>query len=453
MKNLLTCSIFIALLTVVSCSGDETEPTLNMTVIAATINGSSSSNTNLDIPIEASIVIVFSSALNPAAFESAFSVVSGATAADYTVAYSNATTKVTATMTLDYTTTYTVNVAATAIGLGGEKLTNPLTFSFATAADDVIRSMTPCTTVSDCLRSVELTGSQGNGTFEFYSNYPIYEENAQWEELTDAVIVVHGASHDPDNYYTFLTNTFESQSLSSSTILIAPFFRSTTTGSAEDFYWPNTDWRRGSLSSNANKLSSFEALDAVIDQLANSERFPVLKKIIVTGHSSGAAFTHVYSASNRSEANHPSIDFEYVVANSQFFYYPDGQRIDESTNQLYTPSDCAGYTIWPLGYIATPPYLSGVNPSTFNSMFVDRSVTYLLGNGNQSDPTLNTTNCENILQGSSRYKRGENMFRYMELVYPGTHHHNKVIVEGIGHDGQGMYQSASFKALLSQLLQ
>ncbi len=452
MKNYFSWVIFLLLFTLGSCSGDESEPKV-ITVLAATINGSGSSNTNVDVPVDVTIVIAFSSSLNPTQFESAFSIVSGTTAADYDISYSNATTKVTATMTLDYNTTYTVTVATISIGAGGEKLANPLTFTFTTAEDDVIRSMTPCTTVGDCLRSVELAGSLGNGTFEFYSNYPIYEENAQWESLTDAVIVVHGASHDPDNYYSIMTNTFESLSISNSTILIAPFFRSTSTGSSEDFFWPNTDWRRGSLSSNSNKLSSFEVLDALINQLSNTERFPVLKKIIVTGHSSGAAFTHVYSASNTSEANYPLIDFEYIVANSQFFYYPDGQRIDESTNELYTPSACAGYTIWPLGYVATPPYLSGISESAFNINFINRSVTYLLGNGNQSDPTFNTTNCENTLQGSSRYKRGDNMFRYMELVYPGVHNHSKVIVEGIGHDGQGMYQSSAFKTLLTQLLQ
>jgi len=312
--------------------------------------------------------------------------------------------------------------------------------------------MNPCTNVGDCLRSVELNGSQANGTFEFYSNYPIYEEKAQWENLTHAVIVVHGASHDPQNYYGYMTNTFETQSVSENTVLIAPFFRNTSTGSSQDFFWSNTNWRRGSPSSNSNRISSFGAIDALIDRLSDKDRFPVLTKIIITGHSSGAAFTHVYAAANTSEIKHPSMDFEYVVANSQFFYYPTVQRINESNNQLFTPAGCAAYTVWPLGYNAIPPYLAGVTASTFNSQFVSRNITYLLGNGSQSDPTLNTGDCENTLQGTSRFKRGENMFRFMELSYSGTHTHKRVIVNGIGHDGQGMYQSNEFRTFLTQLL-
>jgi hypothetical protein len=193
-------------------------------------------------------------------------------------------------------------------------------------------------------------------------------------------------------------------------------------------------------------------IEDLIDQLGDKSRFPVLKKIIITGHSSGAAFTHVFSAANQSEDSHPTIDFEYVVANSQFFYYPDNQRINESSNLLYKPTNCTAYNIWPLGFNSTPSSLTGVNSTVFNSKFVARKITYLLGNGNQSDPTFNTVDCENIVQGSSRYKRGENMFRYMELSYLGIHKHKRVLVNGIGHDGEGMYQSPEFKTLLTDLV-
>jgi hypothetical protein len=453
MRNFILVFILIGALLIVSCGGGESDPEPSIEILSSTVNGASSSGVNLNIPVDVSIVFVFSSALNPSDFQSAFTVTGGSSPVEFTLAYTNASSKVTATMTLKYNTTYTVNLAAAPIGAKGEKLKSPQNFTFKTAEDNVIRSMTPCTNTGDCLRSVKLTGSQGLGTFEFYSNYPIYEENAAWENLTHAVIVVHGASHDPENYYSWMTNTFQAESISGSTVLISPFFRSTATGSTADFYWANTNWRRGQESSNANKLSSFDAIDALINQLANTTRFPVLEKIIITGHSSGAALTHVYAAANKSEANHPTIEFEYVPANAQFYYYPDGQRIDEATNQLYTPSTCSGYDVWPLGYKVTPPYLTGVSSSTYNTRFLNRKVTYLIGNGSQSDPTLNTTDCQNVLQGTTRYKRGENMFRYMELVYPGTHNHSRTIVNGIGHNGQGMYQSIEFKSLLTALLQ
>jgi hypothetical protein len=396
---------------------------------------------------------VFSSAINSSSFRNALSVTQGNQPVDFTINLSNAGTKVTVSPNLAYETRYEVRLAGNSIiGSQGEKLSSGLNFSFQTAEDEIIRSMNPCLNVGDCLRRVNFSGSIDNGVFEFYSNYPIYEEKAQWENLTHAFIVVHGASHDPENYYGYLNATLENQGISESTILIAPYFRNNATGNANDFYWSNTSWRRGSPSTNPNKLSSFEIIDLLIDQLSNKENFPVLEKIIITGHSSGAAFTHVYAGASKAHSKYPNMDFEYVVANAQFFYYPTAQRINESTNQLYTPGGCPAYMVWPLGYNAIPPYLAGVSQNTFNTQFVNRKISYLLGNGNQSDPTLNTTDCENILQGSTRFKRGENMFRFMELAFPGTHNHKKFIVNGIGHDGQGMYQSQEFKDLLQQLI-
>jgi hypothetical protein len=233
--------------------------------------------------------------------------------------------------------------------------------------------------------------------------------------------------------------------------LIAPFFKTAVEASADDFYWSSTGWREGQQTVNAEKASSFEVIDQIIAQLANKDHFPVLEKVIITGHSSGALFTHLFAAANRSEATYPDLQFEYVVANSQYFYYPDGQRVNEATDQLYTPTGCTGYDLWPLGYAVLPPYVALTNEASFNDQFINRSITYLLGNGTGSDSSLNTTDCNATLLGSTRYDRGENMFRYMELAYP-ANNHNRVIVDGIGHDGQGMYSSETFKVLLNQLV-
>lgn len=453
MKVIGLLGVLISIGFLMGCGEGDSEPSPKMSVLTATINGAVLDN-NMNVPIDASIVLVFSAALDQDKFRSELSLLSASSGVNFTISYANGNTKATIIPELEYAKSYTFTIGTGVIGTAGERFSEPLSYSFTTAEDDVIRSMPPCTSTVDCLRSVALQGSEGLGTFEFYSNYPIYEENAAWENLTQAIIVVHGASYDPDNYYTYLTNTLAALNLSESTVLISPFFRQTATGSLNDFYWSGATFRRGNESSNANKISSFAVVDKLIEQLANAERFPVLNKIMVTGHSSGAAFTHVYAGANASESTYTEIEFEYVVANSQFFYYPDGQRINEADNQLFTPVGCSAYQLWPLGFNTTPPYLAGVTQENFNTRFVNRSITYLLGNGNQSDPTLNTTDCENTLQGSTRYLRGENMFRYMELAYPSAaHNHAKKIVNGIGHDGSGMYQSTEFKALLTELLQ
>jgi hypothetical protein len=193
-------------------------------------------------------------------------------------------------------------------------------------------------------------------------------------------------------------------------------------------------------------------IDLLIDQLADEEHFPILDHIIITGQSSGGRFTHLYAPANTSENTHTDIRFDYVVSESQYFYYPDGQRINENISLLFTPVDCAGYTVWPLGFNFVPPYVSAITESTFNDQFVSRSIHYLLGNGTGSDGSLNTTDCSAILLGSSRYQRGENMFRYVELRYPGIHNHTRTVAQGITHNGSAIYQSPEFRQLLQDLM-
>lgn len=435
----------------ISC--ESTEPqSETISLVSISIDGAILSDGDEDIPIDNSITMSFSSVLDPDAFASLLTITSSGKAEDLSLSYTNSNSKVNISLDLRYATTYSLTLSSGTIGTNDEKLDQAISISFSTQQSDIITSIAPCTTPSQCLQSIELTGSIGSGIFKFYSNYPIYEEQAKWENLTQAVIVVHGASHNPDDYFSYLTNTLNSEELSESTVLIAPYFRNESTNSSADFFWSGFSWRDGKLSNNSNKISSFEALDALISQLANKDYFPVLDRIVITGQSSGGRFTHTYAPSNKSQELAPEITFNYIVSESQYFYYPDVQRINEATNQLYTPTNCASAEIWPFGFDVKPQYLLGMTEEVFNERFITRPITYLLGNGIGSDPTLNTSDCSATLLGSTRYQRGENMFQYMQLVYPSTNNHSKVIANGINHDGSAIYQSLAFRNYLKNLL-
>ncbi len=454
MKIKFFCYLFLGLFFVVttSCTKNDPDPPLSIDTLSITINGANLINGVDQIPIMSTLSIVFSAAIIPAKIESELSITSSSGAESYSVSYANANSKINLDLSLDYATTYTLQIGTGAIGINGEKLKEAVDIVFTTQEDDVIRSMAPCVSVAECKRSVMLNGTVGPGEFEFYSNYPIYLDNAKWENLTQALIVVHGASHNPDDYYTYLTNTLNSESLSDSTILIAPFFRPEATSSPDDFYWSSTGWRDGKESNNTNKISSFQVIDELINQLSDKGHFPVLNQIIITGQSSGGRFTHIFAPSNKSELAHPEITFDYIVSESQYFYYPDGRRINEGNNQLYTPSGCSGYEIWPFGFNSVPPYLASENSNDFNQRFSERSIIYLLGNGSGPDGSLNTSDCSATLLGSTRYQRGENMFQYMQLAYPGNHNHSKTVANGVSHDGSAIYQSPEFRTLLKDLL-
>lgn len=433
-----------------SCSSEDPD-IASISVLSTSLNGTAVGSTTMsNIPVATSVVVVFGTALDPAKFEQQISI-SPATTSQ--ISYSNQSSKATIALMLEFETSYTIKILPGVVGANGSKLSEAIEISFTTVPDGTIHALPPCTSATnDCLNTMSIQGEGGAADFKFYSTYPLTEENAEWTDLKYAIIVVHGMNRDADNYFSYMATTLMQEELADEVILISPSFKINTEAIASEYFWSGNGWREGQNSQNAEKISSFGIIDAVAEQLANQTKFPALEKVVVTGHSSGALFTHLYAAANKAEPLYETIEFNYIVANSQFFYYPDEQRIKESNNQLYTPGGCAGYTLWPMGFGSVPPYVSSFTQTEFNNQFKDRAVTYLLGNGSDADPTLNTTDCTATLLGSSRFNRGVNMFQYMELSYPSNHSQQKVIVNGIGHDGQAMFQSPEFRALLSDIL-
>jgi hypothetical protein len=434
------------------CGCDRTENVDYISAISITANGTEFTNGIENMPTDITISIVFSATVQKENFESLLSVTSGIQLVPLEIDFYNQNSKIDIHIMLDYASEYEFKIGSGVIGMTGQILEDDIVIHFSTGTDQKIYSMPPCTTATDgCLHSVEMSGT-GTGIFNFYASYPIYEELAEWKELDAAIIVLHGVNRNANDYFQYMMNALKSTGIENNVVLISPFFKNQSEASGGDFYWNSVNWREGQNSISGSKISSFEVLDNLIKQLTDSKFFPAMKNIIVTGHSSGALMSHLYAGSNKVQDDYPNIDFDHIVANSQYFYYPDGQRMDENTENLFTPADCSSYNVWPFGFSAIPPYLSETSKGSFNDHFVNRSVIYLLGNGTGSDSSLNTSSCHATLLGSSRYQRGENMFKYMELVYPGMHQHSKTIVNGIGHDGNGMYNSTTFKSLLQEIL-
>lgn len=442
--------LFLVVLVMASCGGGGDDSPDPITLISATMNGSTLTNGASNVALQVQIELTFSSALDATAFESAFTLSGGATTPGYSISYTNASSKAVIAVTgLAFSTNYTLQVAAGVIGSEGQSLESAVSFGFTTMDDGVVRSMPPCTSASqDCYRTVSLEdNAQVSGNFSFYSNYPIYLEEAEWEDLKYAIIVVHGANRDADNYFSYMTSTLNSESLQESTILISPEFKASGDAGNDDLYW-NNDWREGQSSTSSARLSSFEAIDALLERLSDRVAFPVLEKVIITGHSSGALFSQVYGAANTAEPMYEHLSLQYIVANSQYFYYPDNQRYDEQNNSFYQPTGCNTFNHWPLGYTTAPAYVSTRTDAQVDANLLSRDFVYLLGNGSGADPALNTSDCGAVLLGSSRFKRGEHIFDWLETQYSEQHNSTKTIVNGIGHDGQAMYQSTEFRAVL-----
>ncbi len=437
------------LLTIFGCEEKENTPAA-VEILSVTLNSGELSNGATEVPLDASFEFVFSRSIDPGAFERAWNLQPDVV---LTFTYTQQSTRVQIEGDLMDSTNYSMSISTAPIGQSGEALTAPYEISFQTRSLGLIRSMPPCTeATSDCLREIQMVNEGEESAFSFYGSFPIYEPEAAWEEITSALIMVHGLNRNADDYFQYLMSTLQSEGLEKKVALIAPFFREEPRSGRSDIFWSGKSWREGQRSSDETNISSFSVIDRLIAQLSQTDRFPVLEDIIIVGQSSGGLFVHTYAASTPVEEEYPDLKFHFVVGESQYFYYPDGRRINESSGELYTPSSCSGYDIWPLGFRTIPPYLSSTSQQKVNQQFLDRDLTYLLGNGSGNDGSLNTSECRATLLGSSRYQRGENMISYLNKAFPNQHNHRKVVATGITHDGSRMYQTPAFRNLLQEFL-
>lgn len=438
----------IATMLLISCSSDD-DSIGELTIYSASVNGSDLSEGQTNIPLDGSIEIAFSHILNSEAFEEALSFSDTRGEANYATSLGNGgSTAVLSYSGLKPGSGYTISVNPGALGENGETLKTGFSQSFTTTSE-VEETKSPCTSASEeCMQKIEI--AEGS-TFEFYSSYDIISDlEYVWEEIEEVVFVVHGQNRNADEYFRHMTNAVGDIGKLDNTLVIAPYYKEEANAVDGELFWGN-NWREGADSKNSGTdLSSYTVLDRMVDYLADLEKFPNLKEIKFTGHSSGAAMVQHYAITNTTESTYSDYEFEYVVANNQYFYYPDGRRYKESTSEFYTPTDCTGYDFWPYGYETAPGYVNGMTQKELLQQQISRSTIYLLGTDDtQTEGTLNTTDCAATLLGSNRFERGRNIFNFFETFYP-ENNQEFIEVPNVGHDANAMFSSEEFKEFLNR---
>src|SRR4051794_10221306 len=143
-----------------------------------------------------------------------------------------------------------------------------------------VASAAPCTTAnSSCTEWISLGG--GSGRSLIYRTYSLETRN---DAITRALVVVHGAGRDADNYFrnalaaAFLAGALEN------TVVIAPRMASAEaschdTLAPQEISWNCNTWRSGGPAISNPEVNSFEFLDEILRKVARKEAFPNLKQI------------------------------------------------------------------------------------------------------------------------------------------------------------------------------
>ena len=164
----------------------------------------------------------------------------------------------------------------------------------------------PCITAGpSCTEWINLHASSRSLV---YRTYGLATRN---ENLTRALVMIHGAGRDADNYFrTAVAAGFLAGALDN-TIIVSPRFASDNGRGCHDTLAENEvnwscngdSWRSGGVSATDDKLTSYDFADEILRKLANKKSFPNLKIIVVAGHSAGGQYVTPYKMSNKVHDN------------------------------------------------------------------------------------------------------------------------------------------------------
>jgi len=293
---------------------------------------------------------------------------------------------------------------------------------------------------------------------------PLYATGA-WDapqsNVTRAVVLLHGRLRNADAYFNLGHRArAEAGRDALDTVLIVPQFLASADVEAHrlppsTLHWDWVGWMGGDNAVGPAAISSFDALDAILQALASRERFPALSSVVIAGHSGGAQVAQRYAVVTRGEAPlvERGIAVRYVVANPSSYVYFDEQRPCISGDfAALDEASCPQFNRWKYGLDDLPAYVRAGNgehsAATLESAYTRREVVMLLGaeDCDPLHPALDTS-CAARAQGEHRLGRGRAYMRYMRSRHPDVQH-RAFEIAGVGHDGAGMFASAPGVAAL-----
>ncbi|MFC6337854.1 alpha/beta hydrolase [Pseudomonas sp. CCM 7891] len=270
--------------------------------------------------------------------------------------------------------------------------------------------------------------------------------------VTRVLIIVHGRLRNAQTYLLSGETSAEHAGQSANTLVIAPQFLNKSDIkrnqlNTQVLRWQGNAWMAGEPSIGPGQVSSYGALDQIIEHLTNRKLFPALKEIVVAGHSGGGQVVQRFALAGH---DHPAlqaqgISLRYVVANPSSYAYFSPQRPVK-----FDVASCPGFNDWKYGMQKLPQYTKGQGAGQLEKAYVSRDITYLLGqkDTDPNHPALDKR-CEAQTQGAYRLIRGHNYFDYLKQRHPQLTH-KLVEVPGVGHDGDRMFTSPEGQEVLFQ---
>ena len=264
-------------------------------------------------------------------------------------------------------------------------------------------------------------------------------------QVQRALIVIHGRLRNAQTYLHSAEQAATQAGQLSTTLVIAPQFLNESDGSRHTLpvnvlRWHANDWMAGAPAVSPQALSSYAALDQILERLDDRKRFPALREVVIAGHSGGAQVVQRYALTTQADKalQADRIKVRYVVANPSSYAYFNAQR----PIPTFDAANCPGFNTWKYGLKDLPAYADGQKHRQLEQAYIERDITYLLGakDIDPNHPALDK-GCEAEAQGAFRLVRGKNYFEYLTQRHPQGLNQRLIEVPGVGHNGDQMFTS------------
>ncbi len=293
----------------------------------------------------------------------------------------------------------------------------------------------PVETTGDQL--VRVHGDAGAGLLACHASRPLGAAHGDVERLA---IVVHGALRDSAHYLGHAGAAAERAG--PRVLIVAPQFLADVdagTGSGVPdgaLYWDVEGWKGGYPALGPAALSSYTAMDSLLEQLTGPEGLSPDRTlaVVIIGNSAGAQYVNRYAAVGRGPdaLAERGIPVRFVVANPSTYLYFDQER------PVAVP-DRARVNRWRYGFDDAPPYVDS-SPLESLERYLARDVMIVLGaQDNDGAALLLEVSPPAMAQGANRLERGiyyDAHIRRLARAAGLTAGHQLIQLAGVGHSAR-----------------
>lgn len=230
-------------------------------------------------------------------------------------------------------------------------------------------------------------GDGGEEIAAFWSDKP---DNSSAKH---AFIMIHGRLRDGDAYWetmnTILQKAIDDKypGASDDSIVVAPQFFSTKYNKGQFgkhiMAWGDVNaWQAGEGATHPSKtkLTSFDAMDALVDEFLDSSKYPKMQNITVVGHGGGGQLGQRYAMVAKSPSN-TDIHIRYIHGDpSSCAYFTKHRPKSVQDSELPKKSSCKEYNTWRYGFDNFTGTADGLKtPKQYFQQYISRDVISIVG--------------------------------------------------------------------------